>query len=161
MPIYMSYNKLKIKGNVNAKGYDDWIKISGMKFGVGRGVKMEVGNMSNREATRPSLSEVSLKKELDSASTLLFKESVTGSEGVVVYLDLVENRESGPEKRGRIELHDCLISSYSLEAEGAAPLERFTLSYSKIITDLTCNDQSNKNGKNIKVQYCLATGTAG
>ena len=84
MAIYMNYNDKKIKGNVTAKGYEDWIDISSFQFGVGRGISMEVGQMANREATRPSLSEISLSKLMDGSSGGLFKESVSGAEGVKV-----------------------------------------------------------------------------
>jgi len=72
MAIYMNYNGKKIKGNVTATGYEDWIELDSIQFGVGRGISMEVGNMANREATRPSLSEVVVTKMMDNASGGLF-----------------------------------------------------------------------------------------
>ncbi|MEE2730414.1 MAG: type VI secretion system tube protein Hcp, partial [Pseudomonadota bacterium] len=47
MAIYMNYNKLAIKGNVTAKGYEDWIELDSVSLGCGRGITMEVGNMAN------------------------------------------------------------------------------------------------------------------
>ncbi len=60
MAIYCEYKG--IKGNVTADGYKDHIAVLSVQFGVGRGITMEPGNMSNREATRPSLSEITRNK---------------------------------------------------------------------------------------------------
>lgn len=82
MAIYMNFNKNAPKGNVTAKGYEDWIEVDSFNFGVGRGISMEAGAMANREASRPSISEVTVTKRIDAASGGLFKASVSGDEGV-------------------------------------------------------------------------------
>lgn len=158
MAIYMNFNNKKIKGNVTATGYEDWIEISSFQLGCGRGISMEVGNMANREATRPSLSEITLSKMLDNASSGLFKESLTGVEGVTVQIHIVQTGAKQVEKFAAYELSDVLISSYSIGAGGgAAPVETLSLSYSKIVADLQGADKANKNGQNMKVGYDLTT----
>jgi len=77
--IYVEYED--IKGNVTAAGYKNHIAISSLAFGVLRGISMEPGNMSNREATCLSLSQITLKKTVDSSTVSLFKESVAGLAG--------------------------------------------------------------------------------
>ncbi len=158
MAIYMNFNAKKIKGNVTAAGYEDWIELDSMQFGVGRGISMEVGNMANREATRPSLSEIVVTKMMDNASGGLFKESLTGVEGVVVQIHIVQTGAQKVEKFAAYELTDVLISSYSCSASGGgAPHESISLSYSKIVADLQGADKTNKNGQNMKVGYDLTT----
>lgn len=156
MAIYLNFNKLGIKGNVTAKGYEDWIDVSSMQFGVGRGVSMEVGNTSNREATRPSISEVTISKALDASSGSLFKESVVGVDGVTIIIDIVKTGAAEVEKYCRVTLEDCLVSSYSLGASsGGAPNESLAFSFTKILTDMTGADRNNKNGSNMLVGYDL------
>ena len=46
MAIYVEYEG--IKGNVTADGYKDHISVQSLQFGVGRGISMEPGNLSNR-----------------------------------------------------------------------------------------------------------------
>ena len=75
MAIYLEYEG--IKGNVTADGYKDCIAVDSVQFGVGRGISMEAGNVSNRESTRPSVSEVTLTKKADNSVTAIFKEAVT------------------------------------------------------------------------------------
>ncbi|MCO1332920.1 type VI secretion system tube protein Hcp [Microbulbifer sp. OS29] len=160
MAIYMNFNNKAIKGNVTAKGYEDWIEVDSFNFGVGRGITMEAGAMSNREASRPSLSEVSFTKRIDAASGGLFKSSVTGDEGVTVEIHVVQTGASSVEKYAVYKLDNTLISSYSIGASaGGAPQESVSLSYAKIEADLNHADKTNKNPKNMRVGYCLETAT--
>ncbi|MCG8536133.1 MAG: type VI secretion system tube protein Hcp [Pseudomonadales bacterium] len=159
MAIYMNFNKLGIKGNVTAAGYEDWIELNSMSLGLGRGITMEVGNMANREASRPSLSEVSVSKSMCNASGSLLKESLTGVEGVEVIIEIVQTGAKQVEKYASYKLTDVLISSYNTSGSGgSAPVENLSFSYSKIEADLQGADKTNKNGKNMKVGYDLTTG---
>ena len=159
MAIYMNYNKLAIKGNVTAKGYENWIELDSFSLGCGRGITMEVGNMANREATRPSISEASVSKMMDNASGGLFKESLTGVEGVEVQIHIVQTGAKQVEKYAAYTFSDVLISSYSVNASGgSAPGEALSLSFSQVVADLQGADKTNKNGQNMKVGYDLTTG---
>lgn len=159
MAIYMNFNNKKIKGNVTATGYEDWIELDSFDLGVGRGILMEVGNMANREASRPNISEAALSKSMDNASGSLFRESLAGIEGVEVQIHIVQTGAQQVEKYASFTFSDVLISSFSINgSKGAAPSESLTLSYSKVMADLQGADKANKNGKNLKVGYDLTTG---
>lgn len=158
MAIYMNFNSLAIKGNVTADNYKDWIEIDNFQLGVGRGISMEVGNMANREATRPSMSEIVVTKPMCNASGGLFKESLAGTDGVTVLIHIVVTSNSGLEKFAAYELSDVLISSYNISGSSSSrPHESIGLSYSKIVADLQGADKANKNGSNMKVGYDLTT----
>ncbi|WP_444929373.1 Hcp family type VI secretion system effector [Microbulbifer sp. SSSA002] len=158
MAVYMNYNNKAIKGNVTASGYEDWIEIDNFNFGVGRGITMEAGAMSNREATRPSLSEVSFSKRLDAASGGLFKSSVTGDEGVTVEIHVVQTGANSVEKYAVYKLENTLISSYSMSGSaGGPPAESISLSYAKIEAELNHADKTNKNPASMRVGYDLET----
>lgn len=160
MAIYMNFNGNSPKGNVTAEGYADWIEVDNFNFGVGRAITMEAGAMSNREASRPSLSEVSVSKALDAASGGLFKASVTGDEGVQVEIHVVQTGANKVEKYAVYKLEDAIISSYSVNASaGGPPQESISLSFSKIEADLTHADKTHKNTTNMRVGYDLTTAT--
>lgn len=161
MAIFMNYNDLAIKGNVTADGYADWIRLDSMQFGIGRGISMEAGHMSNREATRPSISEVTVSKMMDASSSGMFKESVTGSEGVKVFIDVVKTGSDKIEKFVTYELEDVLVSSYSVSAgDGGAPGESISLSFAKITMSYTAGGKDNKGGTPARVGYDLTLGKA-
>lgn len=160
MAIYMNFNNKAPAGNVTAKGYEDWIEVDSFNFGVGRGVSMEAGAVANREATRPSISEVTVTKRIDAASGGLFKASVTGDEGVKVEIHVVQTGAKSVEKYAVYKLDDVLVSSYSMTASaGGAPSESLSLSFAKIEAELNHADKTNKNPKNMRVGYDLTTAT--
>ena len=73
------YLKLgNIKGSVTTKGHEEWINVQSFQFGVGRGISTPVGNSKNREASSPSISEVTFTKEMDQSSPYLFNEGCVG-----------------------------------------------------------------------------------
>ncbi|AFU98105.1 Hcp family type VI secretion system effector [Simiduia agarivorans] len=160
MAIYMNFNGNSPAGNVTAEGYANWIELDNFHFGVGRAITMEAGAMANREATRPSLSEVTVTKPLDAASGGLFKASVTGDEGVKVEIHVVQTGANKVEKYATYTLEDVIIASYSVSAStGGAPVESISLSFAKIEADLTHADKTNKNTKNMRVGYDLTKAT--
>lgn len=160
MAIYMNFNGNSPKGNVTAQGYEDWIEVDNFNFGVGRAITMEAGAMANREASRPSLSEVTVSKALDASSGGLFKASVTGDEGVLVEIHVVQTGANNVEKYAVYKLEDAIISSYSVNASaGGPPQESLSLSFAKIEADLTHADKTHKNTTNMRVGYDLTTAT--
>lgn len=160
MAIYMNFNNNTPAGNVTAKGYENWIEVDSFNFGVGRAITMEAGAMANREATRPSISEVTVTKSLDAASGGLFKSSVTGDQGVVVQIHVVQTGAATVEKFATYTLEDCIIASYNVSASaGSVPHETLSLSFAKIEADLTHADKTNANTTNMRVGYDLTTAT--
>lgn len=158
MAIYMNFNGTNPAGNVTAAGYENWIEVDSLSFGVGRSISMQAGSMANRESSRPSISEVTITKPLDAASGGLFKSSVTGDSGVTVEIHIVQTGADKVEKFAVYKLEDVILSSYSISANsGSAPHESISLSFAKIEADLTHADKTNKNTKNMKVGYDLTT----
>ena len=143
MAIYVEYEG--IKGNVTADGYKDHISVQSLQFGVGRGISMEPGNLSNREATRPTISEVTMTKPADTSATALFKEAVTGSSGKKVTIKFVQTGADKVVEFMTYTLEDVLVSGYSVSADGESdPMESISLSFSKIMVNYNDYDKTNK-----------------
>ncbi len=147
-----------VKGNVTADGYADHIALLSCSFGVSRGISMEPGNVSNREATRPSLSEINITKELDNSATALFKAAVTGDAGQTVKIKFVRTGADKVQEFMVYELENCLISSYSMsgDAEGT-PIENLTLSFSKLLVTYIDTDEKLGQGSQQVTGYDLTT----
>ncbi|MGD8175027.1 Hcp family type VI secretion system effector [Marinimicrobium sp. ARAG 43.8] len=156
MAIYLEYEG--IKGNVTADGYKDHIAVQSLNFGVGRGITMEPGNLSNREATRPTVSEITLTKMADNSATALFKEAVTGSAGKKVTVKFVQTGADKVIEYMDYVLEDCLVSGYSISGSGDGdPMETITLSFAKIMVNYNDFDKSNKSSSPQRVGYDLTT----
>ncbi|MFL0809007.1 MAG: type VI secretion system tube protein Hcp [Agarilytica sp.] len=151
-----------IEGNATAKGYEKHIRVDSLQFGVGRGITMEPGNLANREATRPSLSEVTFTHKTDNSATALFKESVSGSQGKKVTIKFVQTGADKLVEYMTYTLTDVLVSGYSISADGDNdPLESISLSYAKIEVRYHDYDKTNKGASPQTVFYDLETGTPG
>ncbi len=156
MAIYVEYEG--IKGNVTADGYKDHISVHSLQFGVGRGISMEPGNLSNREATRPTISEVTMTKPADTSATALFKEAVTGSSGKKVTIKFVQTGADKVVEFMTYTLEDVLVSGYSVSADGEGdPIESISLSFSKIMVNYNDYDKTNKSANPQRVGYDLTT----
>lgn len=156
MAIYLQYDG--VKGNVTADGYKDHIAVLSLQFGVGRGISMEAGKMSNRETSRPSLSEITITKVADVSVTSFFKEAVTGSAGKKVVIKFVRTGKDKVQEFMDYTLEDVLVSSYSVSASAdGEPVESISLSYSKIMINYSDFDKTNKAGSPQRVGYDLTT----
>ncbi|MGB3610462.1 MAG: type VI secretion system tube protein Hcp [Cellvibrio sp.] len=156
MAIYVEYEG--IKGNVTADGYKDHIAVHSLQFGVGRGISMEPGNLSNREATRPTISEVTLTKSADTSATALFKEAVTGSSGKKVTIKFLQTGADKVVEYMTYTLEDVLVSGYSVSADSEGdPMESISLSFSKIMVNYNDYDKTNKSANPQRVGYDLST----
>lgn len=156
MAIYIQYEG--IKGNTTADGYKDHLTVNSVQFGVGRGISMEPGNLSNREATRPTISEITVTKVADTSSTALFKEAVTGSAGKKVVIKFVQTGSDKLIEYMTYTLEDCLVSGYSISADSEGdPMESISLSFAKVMVNYNDFDKSNKSANPQRVGYDLTT----
>lgn len=130
MPIYMKIEG--IKGNVTAAGHEGWIELTSAQLGVQRRVNT-TGRGTNREASTPSVSEIVVTKDVDSASSDLFRMSLWG-EGKKVTIDFVSSDQTVPYLS--IELENTLISNYSVSGHGGSahdtPMESLSLNFTKV-----------------------------
>jgi type VI secretion system secreted protein Hcp len=159
MAIYMKVPGAE--GSVTASGYEKWIELDSMNFGVHRTVSMDTGNMANRAAGLPSFSEISVSKATDNSTYGLLTEAVLGKEGKEIELAVVEPGDA-PIEYVKYTLKDAIISAYDMSAgPDGMPMESVTISYSWVEIAFTAHDQANKPGTVGRVSYDLAAGTKG
>lgn len=152
MAIYLKFGN--IKGNVTAEGYAGQIAVTRLRFGLGRNVSMEAGNISNRESTKPSLSHVAIEKKADSSVVALLKEAAAGSTGQEATISFVRTGADKVQEYMTYKFTNCIVSSYDIDAEGEnEPVETLTLSYSAIEVSYKDHDASNKVGNPQRMRY--------
>jgi type VI secretion system secreted protein Hcp len=140
MAIFMKYGGLE--GEVTAKGYEKWIEVHSLQWGVGRGVSVGVGGGSKREATAPHVSEITITKSMDVASPLLLKESI-GGKAQEVKIDITQTDNNGKHVAfQKYVLSDTLTSGYSISSGGDRPHESLSLNFGKVDSEyLNINDK--------------------
>jgi len=159
MAIYLKLGN--VKGNVTAAGFEGQIAVQSVSFGVSRTVTMEPGNLSNREASKPTLSEITITKLADNSVAAIFKEALTGSAGQEAVITFVRTGADKVQDFMTYKLTNCIISSYSISAAGdEEPAENLALSYSAIEVSYKDHDSSNKSGNPQRVSYDLTAAKA-
>ena len=129
MAIFLKYGALK--GETTQLTHKEWIEVTSFQWGVGRGISSGVGGASKREATAPSVSEITLTKTFDISSPLLLKEAV-GGKAVDVKIELTQTDNSGKHvSYQKYILTETLISGYSISSGGDRPSESISLNFTK------------------------------
>jgi len=130
MALFMKYGTLK--GEVTQQTHKEWIEINSFQWGVGRGIGSGVGGGSLREATAPSVSEITITKVMDISSPLILKEAF-GGKAVEVKIEMTQTDNNGVHVSfQKYVLTNTLISGYSLSSGGDRPSESISLNFTKI-----------------------------
>jgi len=132
MPIYVKYGD--IKGDVTAdghKGSEGWFEVNSFQWGVGRGISSPTGGAADREASAPSVSEITVSKPMDIASYALLNEALQG-EGLACEIHFCKTDKGVLEKYASYILEDCMVSGYSVSSGGDRPSETLSFNFTKI-----------------------------
>src|SRR5690242_4941852 len=131
MPIYMGvFEKPNVldrnfRGGVNAKGFEGWIELQSAQFATGRSVTSPTGS-SGRDASRPSIQEITVTKAMDIASNALYTEALTGK-GRLIVIAFVKDGNAYL----TLVLQNTMVSSYNLSGHGGSgsdqPMESLSL----------------------------------
>ena len=129
MAVYVKYGK--IEGDATQDNHDKWIPVHSVQFGCGRAISTPVGAAKGREASEPSISEITITKELDGSSHELFKASTEGKAGEELTVDFCATA-SGGQAYLTFVCTEALISGYSLSSGGDKPSESISFNFTKI-----------------------------
>ncbi len=154
MGIYMDYDG--IKGEATQNDHKKWIDVLSLSWGAGRSINTVAGRATNREASEPSLSDVTIVKSFDAATPKLFTEACAGNQGKTVKIDITTTG-SPSVVFCTYTLYNSLVSTYSVGSGGDRPTESISISYTKMELKFTPYDDKNKAGTPTTVSYDLAT----
>ena len=158
MAIYVKYDG--IDGEATHQDHKKWIDVGSFQFGIGRAISTPSGSTNNREASEPSVSEITISKLMDGASPKLFTESATGNVGKKVQVHLVSTGSPG-HTYVEYTLTNALISSYAISTGGDRPSESVSISFTKIEYKFIPYDDKNNAGTPVTVSYDISTTKSG
>jgi type VI secretion system secreted protein Hcp len=145
-----------VKGDVTAKGHEDWIEILSFNSGLSR---EETSSSGSRESSAPSVSEFTLVKAVDGASPLLSRIASTGSSTTKAEIEFVEVAGGG-DTYFRYELTDVIITSVRPVTTGGSTevaMEEISLSFSRISWELTSAGAEAGKGGNVEYSWDIMT----
>ena len=134
MAVYMKLGSAN--GDVTEAGHKQWIELLEVSWGMSRTVRSAVGIGNNRESTSAYVTEITVGKLIDSASSNIAQNAFVG-EAQACKLEFTRV-EKGQEAVFRsVALTDTIISALINDAHGNdRPTEVLTLNFSQIaITD--------------------------
>lgn len=148
-----------IKGDSAITGHENWVTVDSLQLGVGRSLSAS-GSGMDRDTSTPSFSELTISKSTDISSTELFAQSAYGK--AICEILEVHFVQTGGEGGGQIymelELHDPIISSYSLGSGGDRPSENISISFTKIVMKYTQFEQGGQQTEADPKGYDLVAG---
>lgn len=161
MTIYMQVTG--IQGDVSAEQHTQWIELESLCFGVQRSITTLPGRTYDREAARPSVSDMTVVKRLDKASPLLFSEACVGKTKTVVIHVCQTGSDSHSPFMAYI-LNHVVFSGYSVQLRPSATspeqliaMEQLQLNFDKLEMRYTPYDKDNNPEAPIPAGYDLAT----
>lgn len=146
-----------IDGSVTAAGHEKWIECNSFQMGVGRAISNTVGSLDDREASQPSISEITVTKLMDISSPMLFNEATVGK-AKKVEIHLCKTGADQIETFQEYILEDCMVSGYSVSSGGDRPSESLSLSFAKITTKYIPFNQKGEAGSPIPAGYDMIAG---
>jgi type VI secretion system secreted protein Hcp len=158
MPIYIKYGD--IKGDVTAdghKGSDGWVEVNSFQWGLGRGISSPTGGSADREASAPSVSEITVSKPMDISSYRWMEEGLTG-EGVDVTIDFCKTDKGTLQVYATYTLSNGMVSGYSVSSGGDRPSETISINFTKVIYSFTGMNDKNESSTSPKTGYDIALG---
>ena len=167
--IYMDFNNKTPKGGVlNSNAlYKDTIELASFQFGSGRGISSPIAGGANREASAPSISEISVTSSFDPlVYPDLFLASCIGKEvPVKIYVVSDAGGNGASFEPLKIELENGLISGFSSSAstgDSGAGFFNISLNFTKItLTTTPLDPRTGQPGPPVVKFYDLATAKGG
>ncbi len=141
MAVYLKYEA--IDGEVTTAPYQKWIEVNSFQLGVGRSISMPLGGgVSKRESSNPSISEITITKDLDSTSPKLMEQALVGKMNSKAEFAFVRTKTGGEtEDYLHVTLTNCAISGYSASSGGDRPSESVSVNFTKIEYKYTSYDE--------------------
>jgi len=155
MSIYLKIDG--IEGKVTATGHEKWIDVGSLQWGVGRAISSSVGTSADREASKPSISEVSVTKQMDASSPLIFTEACVGK-SKPIKIHLCTTGTDTIDTYMEYELEDCMVSGYSVSSGGDRPSESISFSFTKLTMKFIPYDDAGKAQSPLPAGYDMALG---
>jgi type VI secretion system secreted protein Hcp len=158
MGIYWKPEKAA-KGDATEKDHKDWIKVDSVSFSSGRTVVSKTGRMADRDTSTGQLTEITVTKEMDTASMNLFNATCVGNgEKMEIHVTRAGTLDDKSEiVYLKYELENALLTSYSFNSSGGKPSETLTINFTKMTMTHTPQDPAAKADPNNTVSVCQGT----
>jgi type VI secretion system secreted protein Hcp len=153
MAIYMKFGSAT--GDVTEAAHSGQIELLDVRWSMSRTIRSAVGVGKNRESTSAYVSEITVTKYIDSASSSIAQSAFVG-EGESCTIDFTRVNKGQEAVFRKITLTDAIISGLVNHGSGSErPVETLTLNFTQIAITDTVEAASGTAGSNSTVTYDL------
>jgi type VI secretion system secreted protein Hcp len=153
MAIYMKLGSAT--GDVTESGHTGQVELLDIRWSMSRTIRSAVGVGKNRESTSAYVSEVTVTKYVDSASSNIAQNAFVG-EAQKCEIDFTRVDKGQEAVFRKIVLTDAIISGLTNQGTGSArPTETLTLNFTEIAITDTAEAAAGTAGGNATVTYDL------
>jgi type VI secretion system secreted protein Hcp len=142
MAIYLKY--AAIKGSVTTDGFKDWIELHSFQAGVGRAIGTAARGSANREGSEPSISEITVTKQMDVASVPLLQDAWGGAMDSKVTVKFTTTTKNAVVTYLVYDMENVGLSGFSFSSGGDLPTESLSLNFTKITVTYSGMDPATK-----------------
>ena len=142
----------RIPGSTTAKGYEQWIPLFSLNYGVGRKIETVPGRVSDRVHSDALGTEMEIIKPVDQSSPLLFSQVCGGSAIPEVKIDMCHSSTDGFVMYLQYILSNVLVSGYHLHVDADGHYESVTLNYTDVEMSLIPQDTSSQPESPIRIR---------
>ena len=136
MAIYIKFDK--IKGSTTDAKFKDEVEANHFQWGAGVGVSNAAGG--DRTTSTPSVSEITIGKQTDKASELLFKSLLKGEDVGKAVISFVAASKGESVAYATLTLEEVIISGFSMSSGGDIPTESVSMNFTKFDWSFTGRD---------------------
>lgn len=160
MSTYLSIDG--IPGNVTTPSHQHWIQLHSIGFGINRHINTLPGQIYDRQLTQPAISEIEMRKDIDTSSVLLFQYACTAKVLPTIKVDVCQTNQDG-NPYAQYELSNVILTQYRLAPQADAaknrPCEIIKFNYEKIEFKYTPYNQNNEPQNPLTTGYDLKNAT--
>jgi type VI secretion system secreted protein Hcp len=156
--IFMKYDG--ITGDATEDGHKDWIKVNSASFSAYREAQTNVGQGGSRQGKNVTLSEITITKRMDAASSQLFLQSVVGL-GKTVNLHITRTGDGQQTNYMETVLSNCCVTNYGIQSDGVAHSEVLTLNFLKMEMKYIPVKSDGTPGTPMPMSFDIPTGAVG
>jgi len=154
MPILMKF--AGSDGSVDSQGYDKYILLEDVEWGVERNLDSVGADASNR--ARPTVQNVKIVKMTDLATSNLMTELLTGKLSRDVIIDWVRTNKTGTlEAYARLTLTEATMTRFKLGMAGDKPVDTWMIGF-KSFELKTWSWKNDSAGDSASASYDLYSG---
>lgn len=150
-----------ISGSATASGYEGWVQIDALHFGANRQITTRPGKVHDRVNDWPNFADVVITKQLDDATSALFKSACISKVFPEVEIAVCSASADAPQTYVQYTLSNVIISDCThAVTHHSKPVEELHLNYTKIELSYFGTDASGQSQAPVRHGYDLETATA-